>query len=33
MTPQAIHKEMKKLVEMRVIKLIGLGWNAHCRLI
>lgn len=32
-TPQAIHKEMKKLLEMRVVKLVGKGRSAHYALL
>lgn len=32
-SPQAIHKEMKKLIEMKVVKLMGNGRDAHYELI
>lgn len=32
-TPQGIHKEMKKLLEMRVVKLIGKGRGAYYELV
>lgn len=32
-TPQAIHKEMKKLMEMKVVKLIGAGRGAYYELV
>lgn len=32
-TPQAIHKEMKKLILLRVVKLIGSGRSAHYELV
>ena len=32
-TPQAIHKETKKLIDMKVVKLIGSGRSAHYELV
>lgn len=32
-TPQAIHKEMKKLIVLRIVKLVGAGRNAYYELI
>lgn len=32
-TPQAIHKEMKKLIDIKVVKLVGAGRSAHYELI
>ncbi|MBI4040753.1 MAG: Fic family protein [Deltaproteobacteria bacterium] len=32
-TPQAVHKEMKKLLNLKVVKLVGKGRNAHYELI
>lgn len=31
-TPQAVYKEMRKLVDMRVVQLVGVGRNAHYEL-
>jgi len=32
-SPQAVHKEMKKLMEMKVVKLVGNGRDAHYELV
>jgi len=32
-TPQAVHKEIKKLLEMRVLKLVGKGRGAYYALL
>jgi len=32
-TPQAVYKEMKKLVDMKVVKLVGAGRSAHYELL